>query len=258
MELFKKCIYCGEKIGMKAIKLNGSNDWICEKCINKFGGLKKFNDIGLSPDEAKNMSFQAVMDKIIEMDPDEENPMRNADGLYQYCVDNNFGQGLNRDWGIKHFSIISQNLMKDEEVKVAFIGLQNYISPSKHNGNSAYAITNKRMISGQKKLIGESFQTISLNNINDITLNTGMIMGVMTVDTIKEKFNVAINKQVAQNIHAKVHEVLDTIKNPQANNKEVNPNVSVADELKKFKELLDSGILTQEEFDAQKSKLLNL
>lgn len=33
---------------------------------------------------------------------------------------------------------------------------------------------------------------------------------------------------------------------------------SSADELKKFKELLDSGIITQEEFDAKKKQLLNL
>lgn len=31
---------------------------------------------------------------------------------------------------------------------------------------------------------------------------------------------------------------------------------SVADELKKLKEILDAGVLTQEEFDAQKKKLL--
>jgi len=35
------------------------------------------------------------------------------------------------------------------------------------------------------------------------------------------------------------------------------PSGSVADELKKLKELLDSGALTQAEFDAQKKKLLN-
>ena len=34
-------------------------------------------------------------------------------------------------------------------------------------------------------------------------------------------------------------------------------NFSIADELKKFKELLDMGIITQEEFDAQKSQLLS-
>ncbi len=34
--------------------------------------------------------------------------------------------------------------------------------------------------------------------------------------------------------------------------------VSAADELKKFKELLDSGVITQEEFDAKKKQLLGL
>ena len=37
-----------------------------------------------------------------------------------------------------------------------------------------------------------------------------------------------------------------------------NAVVSSADELKKFKELLDSGIITQEEFDAKKKQLLGL
>ena len=36
------------------------------------------------------------------------------------------------------------------------------------------------------------------------------------------------------------------------------PAVSSADELKKYKELLDSGVITQEEFDAKKKQLLGL
>ena len=36
-----------------------------------------------------------------------------------------------------------------------------------------------------------------------------------------------------------------------------NNNVSVADELLKLKQLLDMGVLSQEEFDDQKNKLLN-
>lgn len=39
---------------------------------------------------------------------------------------------------------------------------------------------------------------------------------------------------------------------------QVNGTVSVAEELKKFKELLDSGVITQEEFDAKKKQLLGL
>ena len=33
---------------------------------------------------------------------------------------------------------------------------------------------------------------------------------------------------------------------------------SVADEIMKFKELLDKGVITQEEFEAKKKQLLNL
>ena len=44
---------------------------------------------------------------------------------------------------------------------------------------------------------------------------------------------------------------------PQANTTPV-PAISAADELKKFKELLDMGIITQEEFDAKKKQLLGL
>ena len=36
-----------------------------------------------------------------------------------------------------------------------------------------------------------------------------------------------------------------------------NSNLSVSDELKKLRDLKESGVLTQEEFDFQKSKLLN-
>ena len=38
----------------------------------------------------------------------------------------------------------------------------------------------------------------------------------------------------------------------------VSAGVSSADELKKYKELLDAGIITQVEFDAKKKQLLGL
>ncbi len=45
-------------------------------------------------------------------------------------------------------------------------------------------------------------------------------------------------------------------KNNQQNN--IASTTSVTDELKKYKELLDIGIITQEEFDSKKKQLLNL
>ena len=65
-------------------------------------------------------------------------------------------------------------------------------------------------------------------------------------------------KGVMNNIE--VHSAISKLINSrQDNNKQeqVN-NISNAEELKKYKELLDSGVITQEEFEAKKKQLLNL
>lgn len=50
---------------------------------------------------------------------------------------------------------------------------------------------------------------------------------------------------------------IDEIKS-QVERATVVPQVSAADEIKKFKELLDLGVITQEEFDAKKKQLLGI
>ena len=51
---------------------------------------------------------------------------------------------------------------------------------------------------------------------------------------------------------------IDEESKPKVHNTTVIQNNSSADELKKYKDLLDSGIITQEEFDAKKKQLLGL
>lgn len=57
------------------------------------------------------------------------------------------------------------------------------------------------------------------------------------------------------NVQALSKEEWETEKKKQNNG---NVSVSSADELKKFKELLDTGVISQEEFDAKKKQLLGL
>ena len=53
------------------------------------------------------------------------------------------------------------------------------------------------------------------------------------------------------------NKILAAIK--KSGEKDVNANnLSSADEIKKFKDLLDSGVITQEEFNAKKKQLLGL
>lgn len=54
------------------------------------------------------------------------------------------------------------------------------------------------------------------------------------------------------------HDILDQLQKETPAAATAAPAVSVSEELKKFKELLDMGVLTQEEFDAKKKQLLGL
>ncbi len=73
-----------------------------------------------------------------------------------------------------------------------------------------------------------------------------MSYGYFPDDKIEELLS-QINNIIAQNKNAKKTATVSTT-----------IQVSPADELKKFKELLDAGVITQEEFDAKKKQLLGL
>lgn len=275
------CVGCGNEVGLNRFRLKQvENGWLCPKCMKKCFGinprkvtLEEVRQILDREDEKDRKILSNIRQEIKEKIEQKEerrrerreyiksNPIRTAEIMYENCLENNFGRGFNRSSALKHFSIIEKALMDNEEVKVTFIGLHNYISMTKHDGYFAYAITNKRFMIAQKKLIGEVFQTISLDNINDITLSTGILTGSITVDTIKEVFNVDVGKNSARNINTKIHKVLDSMKrisNSSDNQENSSNHISSADEIMKYKELLDTNIITTEEFEAKKKQLLGL
>jgi hypothetical protein len=247
------CGVCGREVGLNRYKVKKSNTWICPDCVKEVGGLVVAN-VGKTTIEELKTIIAAKAERL------GDDPMSKAEGMYQYCVDNNFGKGFNEKLGLKHFGVLENNLMKGERVLMTFIGLHNYISTTKHDNNYAYAITNKRIMFGQKTVTGSKFKAVAFERINDITFETGMVFGVLTIDTPQEKFNVALDKQSATSINNHIHQVLNELKinSSEARTQVVSNTVSAADELKKFKELLDSDIITQEEFDAKKKQLLNL
>ena len=66
--------------------------------------------------------------------------------------------------------------------------------------------------------------------------------------------------QNSEEIHKSVSELLISRQGKQAETTVIKQEIpqSNADELKKYKELLDSGVISQEEFDAKKKQLLGL
>lgn len=211
----------------------------------------------LSDLKTSSLSFY---EKTLESSSLNRPQLNTAAGMYQYCLDNNFGCGKNQDWAEKQFRLIEYSLGKDEEVLMCFIGMHSSQSMKTNDKNFAYAITNKRIIMAQKRIIGEAFQTVTINNLNDVTLVTGIVLGTITIDTIKEKFNVTLDKNVAKRINDKIHDLLLELHSKGAAYSSDSSSIktfSVADELLKYKELLDMGVLTQEEFDEKKKQLLS-
>lgn len=180
----------------------------------------------------------------------EEIKFESADAIYKYCVQNKLGQGVSRTWSKKHFAIILENLMGNEYIIFPFIGLHNYESITKNSGNFAYAITNKRIVMAQKRLIGKAFQSVALENINDITFSSNLVLGKITIDSIKETFSVCVNREQGNIINERINEAIHNVKNN-------NSNASV-DEILKYKKLLEAGAITKEEFEAKKKQLLGL
>lgn len=70
-------------------------------------------------------------------------------------------------------------------------------------------------------------------------------------------FSFGASNEYADSIAAKIRRVIEKYKNEEDEQQEAG-GISVAVEIKKFKELLDQGIITQEEFDAKKKQLLGL
>lgn len=195
-----------------------------------------------------------------------------AEDMYQYCIENKLGTGINKSWAVKHFQLIMDNLQPNEVVHCVFIGLHYPKNGKKHDGHYAYAMTDTRLLMAQHKMFGANIQSVSIENINDITLakrgvgSIGIGLGRIVIDTIREEIGIAVNITFADNVYERAHEVWDMVRTRTANANQAMPQFqksdasakSAVDYLKEYKELLDMGILTQEEFDAKKSELLGL
>ena len=217
-----------------------------EKTLTSISGLTRL------PDETHEEFVARVNEKC--KTTQKENS-KGAQEMYQYCIDNNFGMGLSKNWSIKHFLLIQKELQNDERVLMSFIGLHNYKSASKHDNNFAYAITNKRLILSQQQALGEVVQSINLDNINDVTKSSGILSGTITFDTIKEVFNVNVSSSAATAITNKIHEILYS-QNTSAENHSPSSAYSPADEILKYKNLLDIGAITEKEYNQKKQELL--
>ncbi|WP_304970351.1 PH domain-containing protein [Romboutsia ilealis] len=158
-------------------------------------------------------------------------------------------------WGTrKEIDELSNILAKDEYIKAMTSGF--------NDGNTWLIVcTNRRVLMLDKGLLyGLKLIDIPLDRINSISHSKGLMLGKIAItdgSTTRTIENVS-NSSVAffaDTVNKEI-ELYKQSKNTSIT--QVVNNNSPADELIKYKQLLDMGVLTQEEFDTKKKELLGL
>lgn len=259
MGLFKKeiCFVCQNEIKKKSIKIKSSGSYLCQDCCSFIGGdsisLARYSD-----EQIISMYYKKLEKERISIELKKANPSRTAEGMYNFMIENGCSESKVPKSLLENFKLIEDNLHKDEDIKLTFTGTlneKNLIG----EGEFSFALTDKRFIYAMKTKSIEKIKSVNIDNVNDLTYNQGVYLGKITVDTIKETFSITIEARTAKIVFEKINEILNELKNKEKS--EINVSTaspSPADEIKKYKELLDLGILTQEEFDQKKKELLNL
>ena len=118
-------------------------------------------------------------------------------------------------------------------------------------------MTNSRIILINKHLIvGSDCISLPLEAITSVSYKTGLTESTITImHGISGPVLENIRKGYEKPFVDKANEAIRNIRSKQVQEPKTAP-VSAADELAKWHGLLQQGIITQEEFDAQKAKLL--
>lgn len=192
--------------------------------------------------------------------------MRTAKEMYQYCVQNNFDQRWDEQTALSHLKIIEQNLQPDEKVLMCFVGKREIM-----NGKCAFAITNKHISWGQQNLTSQWHKEILFDTITTITFSGGLFSSMITFGAIGDTYaalnpldvnshqsgvTCSVKNITARQIYNKCKSTFEEAKSKLSQTNKETFASSNADEILKYKQLLDMGVITQEEFDKKKKQLL--
>ncbi len=153
--------------------------------------------------------------------------------------------------GRKEINELPQILAESETI-------DNIAQGTYNNGQGILVSTNRRLVFVDKGLLyGLKVEDFPLDKITTIQYETGLLLGEIKIHT---SGNIAkIDNVEKANARAFAEFVRNKLSQPKETTAPIiNNQPDVYDQLEKLAKLKEQGILTQEEFDTQKKKLLNL
>lgn len=201
-----------------------------------------------------------------------------CEALARRCEADGLDDGMDHQLLRRHLTVVADGLEPDERPYATFVAQANYRDARHNDGQFAFVATQRALHSSQRRLFGLRPVTLPWETVTDIALEEGTERSVLTVQAPRDAMRLGLGPDealaVVEALHAarrgtslspapkgSVAEPKGAEPNPGAAGTGVAATSPLADpyeEVKKAKELLDLGILTQEEFDRKKRQLLGL
>ena len=253
--LKQTCSICGNDCGLNRFQIKDKG-WCCPKCF-KDAGLNAATPIRtMSAEDIKNIINKKKID---------------ADKLLSFTITKEIGNYLKVDENNKQWYIPDGLFGKTKNPRIhSWDDVLDYElledGGSIAKGGLGRAVAGGVLLGGVGAIVGgvtgkkKSKPTCTSLKVkitqNDITTPTEYI-NLITTETKKSSILYQTCEKQAQEIISLFQVMCE--QNKSANIATTQPQeISSADEIKKYKELLDSGIITQEEFDLKKKQLLGL
>jgi len=164
----------------------------------------------------------------------------------------------------KEIASLETQLSSNEEVlyiATTNVTITNLVTGTVEKLPGAFMLTTERILFSYKVLLDHSMYTCDLADVKMVNCRgNGLTGGQIEITTTMQAFNIRVLHKKST-IHALQHLFDETIKNrkQQSQNAPVVANSpSGADEILKYKHLMDAGVISAEEFEAKKKQLLGL
>ena len=262
----KQCLVCGDKTTYgnrtRVDVLNNQSTYICHHCLAK---------AGIDPDSfelAENMRIEELQELIAKRNGilDKFCATESVEGYIEFDEHNRLFQITSNKTGPLYWP----TLIKTPTFFIDDISAFDVVEDgeTKTRGGLGLATAGGLLFGSTGAIVGASAASRKskqyCNSIQLIIVLKKTYRRSVTINFLDNKVGYYTPEYVEANkLAEKCLLLLQQItkiqeKEPKQEVKDTNAGFSAADELLKFKKLLDIGAITQEEFDAQKKKLLNL
>lgn len=206
MGLFTKesCGICGKNLGLRKFKIEKSGAWVCGECLERIGSKTAFDWKQVTLEELKGYDKQGQGEKSRV-----QGSLQTAEDMFAFCAVYGYGSKRNASWGIPYFRMIEESLEPGEKVETVFIGLHNFASVAKHEGNCAYALTNRRLIMAQKSVLrGKRRMAVPYTEIQEMSYHRGGMFETIEVEAEEGELKIGLDKNYASRICQRIKKVL--------------------------------------------------